>query len=148
MGRHTKKDVLEVSMEEIAGIRKAIGETDLSERYKAILLTLIEEVVNIKKTASEKAAALERLRRMFGNSSEKRTRADSSETAKPVDGQAKTEAAEKQPKKAKNHGRIGAKDYSFSKLLIISTKSCMPANVALTADTAHFRNANPAKSYV
>ena len=117
MGRHAKKDVLEVSMEEIAGIRKAIGETDLSERYKAILLTLIEEVVNIKKTASERAAALERLRRMFGNSSEKRPHADSAETAKPVDGQEKTEAAEKQPKKAKNHGRIGAKDYSFSKTI-------------------------------
>lgn len=69
MGRPAKKDVLEVSMEEIAGIRKAISETDLSERYKSILLTLIAEVVNIKKTASERAAALERLRRMFGSSS-------------------------------------------------------------------------------
>lgn len=31
MGRHAKKDILEVTMEEIAGIRKAIVETDLKK---------------------------------------------------------------------------------------------------------------------
>lgn len=117
MGRPAKKDVLEVSMEEIAGIRKAISETDLSERYKSILLTLIAEVVNIKKTASERAAALERLRRMFGSSSEKRPHAESSETANSAEDQTTADEAEKQAKKPKNHGRIGAKDYSFSKTI-------------------------------
>lgn len=117
MGRHAKKDILEVSMEEIACIRRAISETALSERYKAILLTLIEEVVNIKNTASDRAAALERIKRMFGSSSEKRPQdesAGSAETTDTADDQGKTETS---PKKAKNHGRIGAKDYSFSKTI-------------------------------
>lgn len=118
MGRPANKDVLEVTMEEIAGIRQAIAETDLSERYKAILLTLIEEVVNIKKTASERAAALERLKRMFGRASEKRPQAESAEATDATEDQKKADESEKQPKKrARNHGRIGAKDYCFGKTI-------------------------------
>ena len=91
-------------MDEIAGIRRAVKDSDFSPRYKAVLLTLIEEVVTIKKTKQEKEAQLKRIRRMLGNSSEKRPQPEEqSETTK-------TDS----PKPAKNHGRYGAKDYRFT----------------------------------
>ncbi|MBF0503250.1 MAG: hypothetical protein HQM09_24220 [Candidatus Riflebacteria bacterium] len=90
-------------MEEITDIRRVVEESDFPPRYKAILLTLIEEVVTIKKTKREKQAELERIRRMLGPSSEKRPKNDE-QTAKEG----------KKPPPARNHGRHGAKDYKFS----------------------------------
>ncbi len=145
MGRHAKKDILEVSIEEIAGIRKAIAETDLSERYKAILLTLIEEVVNIKKTASERAAALERLKRMFGSQSEKRPHAESAETTEPTADQKNADDSKKQPKKARNHGRIGAKDYSFSKTIDYQHKELNAGECCPECDHGTLQECEPRK---
>ena len=68
MGRPAKKDVLEVTAEEISGVRSEVEKSDLSPRSKAILLTLIEEIVAIKKTKKEQKAKLDRIRRMLGKS--------------------------------------------------------------------------------
>ncbi len=102
MGRPAKKDVLEVTAEEIAGVRSEVEKSDLSPRSKAILLTLIEEIVSIKKTQQEKQAELQRIRRMLENSSEKRS-------------QENTEGKKKTP--AKNHGRLAADAYRPSKTI-------------------------------
>ncbi|MFZ2960351.1 MAG: IS66 family transposase [Candidatus Ozemobacteraceae bacterium] len=94
-------------MEEITGLRLAVDKSDFSPRYKAILLTLIEEIVAIKKTKKEKQAELERIRRMLAQSSEKRSQGNNQNAAK-----------EENPPSIvhpRNHGRHGAKDYKFSK---------------------------------
>jgi hypothetical protein len=106
MGRPAKEDILEVSAEEIAAVRCEVMESDLSPRSKAILLTMIEEIVTVKKAKQEKLAELNRLRRGLQNTSEKRSSNDqqSEEKAKPS------------PKKRKkNHGRLRAEDYQTSK---------------------------------
>lgn len=107
MGRPAKKDVLEVSSEEIANVRLEVEESALTPRSKAILLTLIEEIVTIKTTKQEKQAELERIRRMLGSSSEKRPQEN--EQGAKEDGNLPP------ARSAKNHGRHGAKDYRFSK---------------------------------
>jgi hypothetical protein len=102
MGRHAKKDVLEVSEREIADVRRTVENSDFPERHKAILLTLIGEIITIKKTKQEKQAELDRIRRMLDQKSEKR----------PGNGEPKKsseEALEATPKK--NHGRHGVDDY-------------------------------------
>lgn len=104
MSRPAKKDVLEVTAEEITGVRREVEKSDLSPRSKAILLTLIEEIVTIKKTKQEKQAELERIRRMLGDSSEKRPQQDE-----------KSEGKKKTP--PKNHGRLAAEDYRPSKTI-------------------------------
>lgn len=103
MTTRNKDDILEVSPAEIAEVRREVEESSFSPRHKAILLTLLEEIVTLKKTQQEKLAALNRLRRGLQNSSEKRERAEKSE--------------QKQKDKAKNHGRLGAEAYRPSKIV-------------------------------
>lgn len=104
MGRPAKKDVLEVTAEEIAGVRREVETSDFAPRSKAILLTLIEEIVTIKKTKQEKQAELERIRRALKNSSEKRSQENES-------------GKDREKKTPKNHGRIGADEYRPSQTI-------------------------------
>ena len=71
MFRAAKKEVIELNPEEIPEIIKAVKESSLPEKFKEILLTLVQRMVDIKQTAREKAAALEKIKRMFGNQTEK-----------------------------------------------------------------------------
>lgn len=105
MGRPAKKDILEVTSEEIAGVRREVEESALTPRSKAIILTLIEEIVTIKKAKQEKQAELNRIRRALQNTSERRPAA--------------AENPSERGKKAapKNHGRIGADAYRPSKTI-------------------------------
>jgi transposase len=147
MGRHASNDVLEVSMEEIAGIRQAISETDLPDRYKAILLTLIEEVVNIKQTANERKAALERLKRMFGSNSEKRSPANEiSETSNQAEENETDHSKVAEPvKKAKNHGRNGAKDYCISKTVAYHHQLLHPGDCCPKCQHGTLQSCEPRK---
>ena len=104
MGRVAKKNVLEATVEEIADVRREVESSDFAPRSKAILLTLIEEIVRIKKTRQEKAAELARIRRVLRSGSEKRSSGKDSD-----------KKADKDPKK--NHGRNGADDYRPSKVV-------------------------------
>lgn len=103
MGCPSKKDdVLEVTAEEISSVRREIEQSDLSPRSKAILLTLIEEVVTIKRTRQEKQAELARIRRALQNNTEKRAAPEPAVVKKP----------------RPNHGRLSADDYRPSKTVV------------------------------
>ena len=103
MERKAKPDnILEVTPEEIADVRQAVEASDFSARNKSILLALIAEILTIKKTQAEKKAELARIRRMLGESSEKRETPGRDEKPKP---------------KAKSHGRLGSNNYRFSKTI-------------------------------
>jgi transposase len=102
MGRHAKKDILEVSAEEIADIRRTVEDSDFPDRYKSILLTLIGEIITIKQTKRERQAQLERIRRMLDQKSEKRPGSGDTEHQPEASPSAKA---------VKNHGRHGVDDY-------------------------------------
>lgn len=97
MGRIAKKDVLEVTKEEIAELRKAVEESDFSERYKAILLTFIDEIVKVKNKLAAKQAAMKRLQSILNNKTERRS--------------FKNEGKDENKSCSPNHGRISADQY-------------------------------------
>ena len=137
MGRRAEKDILEVSTEEIAGVRRAVENSDFSPRYKAILLTLIEEIVTIKKTKQEKQAELERIRRMLEQSSEKRPKED-----EKAEGEKKDAPPAKLPK---NHGRLGAKDYRFARTIPHSHSELKPGQPCPDCDSGTLQEMEPRK---
>lgn len=115
MGRRAEKDILEVSHAEIEAVRQRIEASDLPDRDKQIILTLLEEIVTIKKLAKEKRAYLNRIKRMLEKQSEKRPSANTTDGQGADTPEEKQESDEKpaQPK-PKNHGRLSADDYKTS----------------------------------
>lgn len=103
MVRAAKKEVIELNPEEIPEIIKAVKESLLPEKFKEIILVLVQRMVDIKQTAREKAAALEKIKRMFCNQTEK------------VLDEKKANPENKPGGKKKNHGRNGVEDYKISR---------------------------------
>jgi transposase-like protein len=105
MGRKKNCETVELAAEDIPDLIKAVETNSLSDKHKEIVLTLIRQVVSIHRTAKERAAALKRIKRMLGNSTEK--------IKKPEDQEKGIEPAP--PKK--NHGRNGADDFQFANVI-------------------------------
>ncbi|MBF0442186.1 MAG: hypothetical protein HQK54_09790, partial [Oligoflexales bacterium] len=101
--KKTKKETITISSDEIPKLIEAVQNASLSEKHKEIILTLINQMVEIKQTAKEKAASLARIKRMLGKATEKMDK--------------KTEEATEHPKEKKNHGRNSVDDYRFAKVV-------------------------------
>lgn len=96
------ENILEVSTDEIKQLRKAVKDSNLNGRFKAVIFTMIDEIVEAKQTEKEKQASLKRIKRMFSSSTEK---------------QQKVKAPTESEKPAKNHGRYSTNDYQFSRIV-------------------------------
>ncbi|MBF0500987.1 MAG: IS66 family transposase [Candidatus Riflebacteria bacterium] len=101
MAKTGKIEILELSSEEIPELIKAVQENTLSDKFKEIILTLIKQMVDIKRTSKEKAAALKRIKRMLKHSTEKLDKTKEEKKYEPK----------------KNHGRNGVEDYKFSNVV-------------------------------
>lgn len=101
----TKPDeILEVDVAEIPKLIEAVNASTLDAKHKEIILQLIGMLVDLKHSAQERAAALQRIGRMLGKKTEKQKK------EKPPQGDAP-------PKKPRNHGRLSADDYKFSRVI-------------------------------
>lgn len=102
MALSTVENILEVSTDEIRLLRKAVKDSNLNDRFKAVIFTMIEEIVQAKQTEKEKQASLKRIKRMFSSSTEKQQKSKT-----PVESE----------KPTKNHGRYSTNDYQFSQIV-------------------------------
>jgi len=102
MAVSTVENILEVSTDEIRQLRKAVKDNNLNDRFKAVIFTMIDEIVEAKQTEKEKQACLKRIKRMFSSSTEK---------------QQKVKAPTESEKPSKNHGHYSTNDYQFSRIV-------------------------------
>jgi len=96
MAKPLPEDILELATDEIPELIGAVEGSPLSERHKAIILTLIQQTVDINRTNHEKMAALRKIKRMLGPKTEKKPRPEKPTTAASP---------------RKGHGRYGVDDY-------------------------------------
>ncbi|MFZ4780063.1 MAG: hypothetical protein ACOYM3_32305, partial [Terrimicrobiaceae bacterium] len=86
--------------EEVPDLIKAVEETALSSRHKTIVLTLIQQMGDIRRTRKEKISSLKRIKRMLGKQTEKSDKQSDSDE----------DCSEK-----KTHGRNGVDEGAFPK---------------------------------
>lgn len=99
MGQTLPEDILELGHDELPELIKAVEESPLSGRHKAILLTMIQQMQDGNRLNHEKMAELRRIKRLLGKTTEKKRRPGNDDESSP-------------PKK--NHGRNGVDDYQFA----------------------------------
>lgn len=104
MKKGSKKEIIEINSEEVNELKDLIQGSSFPEKYKAILLELLNRMSDIRQTAKEKASALQKLKRILGNQTEK---------IKPDEADKK----EKDSAKTKGHGRIKADDYKCDSVI-------------------------------
>ena len=102
MNPPSSEDILELGQEELPDLVKAVEESPLSSRHKAIILTMIQQLSQTTKLNHEKMAELRRIKRLLGKKTEKGNRRGTPDEPSP-------------PKK--NHGRNGVDDYQFANVV-------------------------------
>lgn len=117
MAKEKPDEIIEVDAAEIPKLIEAVNASTLDEKHKAIILQLIGMLVDLKRTSQERAAALQRIGRMLGKTTEKQK--------KPAAEQSEQEEKKKKPR---NHGRLGAEDYEFSR--VVDHACALPAGSA------------------
>jgi len=99
MRTRRKTEVIDLSMEQVSDLIQSVKSCNLTDEQQKIILVLIEQIVDIKRTSEERKAALNRAKRLLGSSTEK-DKKDTSET--------------KSSKKKKGHGRNGVDQHKIS----------------------------------
>jgi hypothetical protein len=99
MGKPAADDILDLDQKEVPQLIKAIEDSLLSPRHKAILQTLISQMMETDRLNREKMAHLRRIKRMLAKKTEKKPQP----TKKDPDAEPK-----------KGHGRNGVEDYQFA----------------------------------
>ncbi len=96
--RKRKTNFIDLTMEQVSDLVQSVKKCNLSEEQQKIILVLIEQIVDIKRTSDERKAALNRAKRLLGASTEKDKKAQS----------------ETKQNKKKGHGRNGADKYKIT----------------------------------
>lgn len=96
--RKSKIKVIDLTMEQVSDLVQSVKNCNLPEDQQKVILVLIEQIVDIKRTSEERKAALNRAKRLLGSSTEK----------------GKKEPSETKLNKKKGHGRNGVDKYKIS----------------------------------
>jgi len=95
-----KKEFIDLTIEQVSTLIQSVKNNNLTAEQQKIILILIEQIVDIKKTADERKAALSKAKRLLGSSTEK-SKKDTTNT--------------KSTDKKNGHGRNGIDDYKISR---------------------------------
>ena len=98
--RKRKKEFIDLTMEQVSDLIQSVKSCNLPKKQQKVILVLIEQIVDIKRTSDEQKAALNRAKRLLGSKTEKNE---------------KNPQETKPNKKKKGHGRNGVDKYKINR---------------------------------
>ena len=69
--RKKKKEVIDLTMEQVSDLVQSVKSSNLPEEQQNVILFVIEQIVDIKRTSDERKAALHRVKSLLESMTEK-----------------------------------------------------------------------------